>query len=324
MARSTAQPPPVPVAAGDWHVYTDGSTRHERRQTVSGWAARAVQPESQQVRQVSGARPGGTSLDAEAEAVFMGLRLVPGGAAARLYSDLDLAALLPLLRSAEGAASWAHLRDLWVQPIARNSGRHHQDMHRVARTAELEARLHRGAPEGAQLANTVLAMQALAPDRQADGPLPLRAPQQLPGATGPLQVKLAGVTFQPAPAEQVQATLTLDLAPVRGTGRTQADAVRAALDAALRPLTRGGSWTWRCTNRGRKRRGEQLTRCSPCRSCLWPKQTRKRLPGEWTLLLACASRPPARRGHGAPCAPPFSARGRPCPVRCRRTCGSRR
>ncbi|MFB9995147.1 hypothetical protein ACFFLM_24675 [Deinococcus oregonensis] len=240
MARSTPQPPPVSVAAGDWHVYTDGSTRHERRQTVSGWAARAVQPESQQVRQVSGARPGGTSLDAEAEAVFMGLRLVPGGAAARLYSDLNLASLLQLLHGAEGAASRAHLRDLWVHPIARNSGRHHQDMHHVARTAELEARLQRGAPEGAQLANTVLAMQALAQGSHRDAPLPLGEPQLRPGSTRPLQVKLRGVTFQPAPSQQVQATLTLDLAEVRGTGRTQEDAVRCALEAALKPLTRGG------------------------------------------------------------------------------------
>ncbi|SMB80104.1 hypothetical protein [Deinococcus hopiensis] len=230
----------LPSTPGEWHVYTDGSTRHERRRTFSGWAARAVQPETQQVRQVSGARPGGTSLEAETEAVLMGLRLVPGGAAARLYSDLELALLLQILRGAEGAAAWTHLRDLWVHSIARNSNRHHQDMHHVARTAEVEAREQRSAPEGAALANAVLAVQAVAQVNPVDTALSLQGPEHLPGFALPLQVALRGVTFQLTLSRQVQATLTLELSQVRGTGRTQEEALRAAVERGLRPLARGG------------------------------------------------------------------------------------
>jgi len=227
-------------ASGEWHVYTDGSTRHERRRTFSGWAARAVQPETQQVRQGSGARPGGTSLEAETEAVLLGLRLVPGGAVVRLYSDLELAALLQVLHGAEGVAARTHLRDLWVHCVARNSNRHHQDMHHVARAAELDAREHRTGPEGAELANAVLAVQGVAQVNPADAALSLWEAEHLPGFALPLQVALRDVTFQPAPARQVQATLTLELAQVRGMGRTQEEALRAAVERGLRPLARGG------------------------------------------------------------------------------------
>lgn len=227
--------------ADTWHVYTDGSTRHERRQTFSGWAARAVQPETRQVRQTSGARPGGTSLDAETEAILAGLRLVPGGAAARLYSDLELAALLAILESPAGEAARYHLRDLWVHPVARNSGRDSREIHHVARSAEQEAR--RGdTQDGSGLANAALEAQGLARMGQADPPLALHAPRHLPGETGPLQVRVGRLTLVPGggPGGRVRATLTLDLAEVPGTGRHEEEALRDALTRGLTPLVRGG------------------------------------------------------------------------------------
>lgn len=232
---------PAEPDADTWHIYTDGSSRHERRQTFSGWAARAVQPGTRQVRQASGARPGGTSLDAETEAILAGLRLVPGGAVARLYSDLDLTALLEVVQSPAGEAARHHLRDLWVHPVARNSGRHSHDAHRVARAAEQEAR--QGLiPDGGGLPNVVLEAQDLARAGLADAPLTLQAPQHLPGGTGPLQVRASGRTAVSGrgPAGQVQIMLTLDLTAVLGSGRNEAEAIRDALARGLTPLARGG------------------------------------------------------------------------------------
>ena len=199
-----------------------------------------MQPGTQQVRQASGARPGGTSLEAETEAVLLGLRLVPGGAVARLYSDLELGTLLQILHGAEGVAARAHLRDLWVHAVARNSNRHHQDMHHVARAAELDPREYRTVPEGAELANAVLAVQGVAQVNPADAALSLREAEHLPGFARPLQVTLRDVTFQSAPSRQIEATLTLVLPQVRGRGWTQEEALRAALERGLRPLARGG------------------------------------------------------------------------------------
>lgn len=230
-----------PDDADTWHVYTDGSTRHERRQTFSGWAARAVQPETRQVRQSSGARPGGTSLEAETEAILAGLRLVPGGAAARLYSDLELAALLAILESPTGEAARHHLRDLWVYAVARNSGRHSQDAHHVARSAEQEAR-EGAVPDGSGLANAVLEAQGLARMGQADVPLALHPPRHLPGEMGPLQVRASRLTPLPGggPKSRVRVTLTLNLAEVPGGGRNEEEALRDALARGLTPLVRGG------------------------------------------------------------------------------------
>lgn len=227
--------------ADTWHVYTDGSTRFERRQTFSGWAARAVQPETRQVRQTSGARPGGTSLDAEAEAILAGLRLVPGGAVARLYSDLELAALLAILESPAGEAARHHLRDLWAHPVARNSGQDSREIHHVARSAEQEVR-QGDTRDGSGLANAVLAAQGLARIGQVDPPLTLHAPRHLPGETGPLQVRMSRLTPVPGggPVGRVRVSLTLDLAEVPGAGRHEEEALRDALIRGLTPLVRGG------------------------------------------------------------------------------------
>lgn len=221
------------------HVSTDGSTRHERRQTFSGWAARAVQPQTRQVRQVSGARPGGTSLEAETEAILAGLRLVPGGASARLSSDLDLPALLGILESPVGEAARHHLRGLWVQPVARNSGRDSRAVHHVARASEQEAR-EGTVPDGSGLAGAVLGAQDLARAGQADLPLALGGPRLLPGGTGPLPVRVLGCDFGRGPGGQVRATLTLTLGPVPGAGRHEAGALADALRRGLTPLVRGG------------------------------------------------------------------------------------
>ncbi|MFC4639049.1 hypothetical protein [Deinococcus hohokamensis] len=216
-------------------MYTDGSSRHERRQTFSGWAARAVQPETRQVRQISGARPGGTSLDAETEALLSGLQLVPAGAAARLYSDLDPAALKSLLQTPEAEAARAHLHELWVQPIARNSNRHHHDAHRLARAAELSVR-DGEAPGPAGLNQTVLEGQDLARAGAADPPLPLHQPWALPGGARALQLQLE--TIPPGQTPERQARLSWWLGPVQGTGRAPKEAVQSALRRNLTLLAR--------------------------------------------------------------------------------------
>lgn len=220
-----------------WHVYTDGSTRHERRQTFSGWAARAVQPRTREVRQASGARPGGTSLEAETEAILAGLRLVPGGAPARLHSDLDLPALLEVLHSPAGEAARAHLADVWVQPVARNRGRHPTDMHRVARAEEADARAGES-PGSAGLPNAVQNALDLARTGPAAPPIPLGEPRRLPGQAGPLQLRVSGLP--PSPGNGTSAlSLTLGLGSVAGRGRTPGEALQAAIGPLLTLLTRG-------------------------------------------------------------------------------------
>lgn len=231
-------PEPGPSGAGDlWHVYTDGSTRHERRQTFSGWAARAVQPHTREVRQVSGARPGGTSLAAETEAILAGLRLVPGGASARLHSDLDLTTLLEVLHAPAGEAARAHLADVWVQPVARNRGRHPADMHRVARAGEAGVRAGE-LPGGMALPNAIQGALELARTGEADPALPLGEARRLPGQAGPLQLRVAGLP--PAPGSGPTAlSLTLDLTTLPGRGRTPGEAVGQALHPLLTLLARG-------------------------------------------------------------------------------------
>ncbi|MPY66593.1 hypothetical protein F8S09_07770 [Deinococcus sp. SDU3-2] len=231
-------PDPGPSGAGDlWHVYTDGSTRHERRQTFSGWAARAVQPQAREVRQVSGARPGGTSLEAETEAILAGLRLVPGGAPARLHSDLDLGTLLEVLHSPAGEAARAHLADVWVLPVARNRGRHPADMHRVARAEEADARS--GEPVGSTgLSNATQEALGLARTGPADPPLSLGEARRLPGQAGPLQLRVAGLP--PAlDGGPTALSLTLDLGSLTGRGRTPEEVIQTALHPLLTLLTHG-------------------------------------------------------------------------------------
>jgi len=223
-----------------WHVYTDGSTRHERRQTFSGWAARAVQPRTRQLRQASGGGPGGTSLDAETEAILAGLRLVPGGAPARLYSDLALPALLEILHGPAGEAARDHLRGLWVQPVARTRGRHPADMHHVARRAEAGVR-EGELLDSSSLPNTVLEALDLARTGEADAALPLGDDSHLLGRTGPLQVEVADLPPEPVAAggRPVRLNLTLDLGTVQGSGRSPEEALAAALHPLLALLTRG-------------------------------------------------------------------------------------
>lgn len=225
-----------PAGPQVWHVYTDGSSRHERRQTFSGWAARAVQPETRQVRQISGARPGGTSLEAETEALLSGLQLVPAGATARLYSDLDPAALHPLLQSPQAEAARVHLHELWVQPIARNSNGHHHDAHRLARAAETQ--LREEGPQGLTgLDQNILAAEALARSGAADPPLALHQPWMLPGVARPLELQGQDARYSTVPSGQVQATLSLGLS-AQGQGRAPTDALQEALGEVLRPLAR--------------------------------------------------------------------------------------
>lgn len=231
-------PDPGSSGAGDlWHVYTDGSTRHERRQTFSGWAARAVQPHTREVRQASGARPGGTSLEAETEAILAGLRLVPGGAPVRLHSDLDLPTLLEVLHAPAGEAARAHLADVWVQPVARNRGRHPADMHRLARAQEAGVRAGE-LPGGPALPNATQDALELARTGEADPALPLGEVRRLPGQTGPLQLRVTGLP--PAPGNgPTTLSLALDLATVLGRGRTPMEAVQHALHPLLTLLARG-------------------------------------------------------------------------------------
>ncbi|MBB5234416.1 hypothetical protein [Deinococcus budaensis] len=221
-----------------WHVYTDGSTRHERRQTFSGWAARAVQPGSRQVRQASGAGPGGTSLAAETEAILAGLRLVPGGAPARLYSDLALPALLAILHGPAGEAARDHLRDLWVQPVARSRGRHPADMHHVARRAEAGVR-EGEALDAAGLHGAALEMQVLARAGEDGAALPLGGGERLAGQTRPLVLEVGGLPPLPAGGRPLRLNLTLGLGRVEGQGRGGEEALRVALARPLALLTRG-------------------------------------------------------------------------------------
>jgi len=218
-----------------WHVYTDGSSRHERRQTFSGWAARAVQPETRQLRQSSGARPGGTSLEAETEAVLCGLGLVPAGATARLYSDLDPAALRSLLQTPEAEAARSHLHELWVQPIARNTTGHHHDAHRLARAAEIQLREEVPGPGG--LDNAVLEAQGVARSGATEPPIPLHQPWDLPGQTGALQVRLGGLEVRPKHASAQRVRLEL-CGEAQGSGRTVTGAVQDALRRGVGPLAR--------------------------------------------------------------------------------------
>ncbi|MFC4427778.1 hypothetical protein [Deinococcus navajonensis] len=230
-ARTTSVPPL-------WHVYTDGSSRHERRQTFSGWAARAVQPETRQVRQISGARPGGTSLEAETEALLSGLRLVPAGAAARLYSDLDLPALSSLLQTPEAEAARAHLHELWVQPIARNSNGHHHDAHRLARAAELTVR-EGAVPGPAGLGQAVLEGQDLARGGAADPPLSLHEPWHLPGQGRALQARIEELeVLTPGRTPERRARMAMRLDGFQGTGRTPQHAVQDAVRRGVGALAR--------------------------------------------------------------------------------------
>lgn len=233
-------PDPGPSGGGDlWHVYTDGSTRHERRQTFSGWAARAVQPQAREVRQASGARPGGTSLEAETEAILAGLRLVPGGAPARLHSDLDLPTLLEVLHAPAGEAARAHLADVWVQSVARNRGRHPADMHRVARAGEAGVRAG-DLSGGTALPNATLDTLELARTGETDPPFPLGEARRLPGLAGPLQLRVAGLP--PAPGSgptTLSLTLDLELTTLPGRGRTPEEALGQALGPLLTLLARG-------------------------------------------------------------------------------------
>ncbi|WP_216324137.1 hypothetical protein [Deinococcus aestuarii] len=222
-----------------WHVYTDGSSRHERRQTFSGWAARAVQPQTRQVRQVSGAGPGGDSLGAETTAILEGLRLVPAGASVLLHSDLDPALLLTVLESGPGEAARAHLRGVDVHPILRHTAAHHRDMHDAARAAEREAR--EGASLGsASLPNAVQDAQLQARAGRTDA-VETRGPvRRLPGLTGPLRLWVRGVTSgRAAGSGRTLVTLTLDLPDVQGTGPTETAALGDALEGMLLALTRG-------------------------------------------------------------------------------------
>ncbi|UQN09095.1 reverse transcriptase-like protein [Deinococcus sp. QL22] len=220
-----------------WHVFTDGSSRHERRQTFSGWAARAAQPETRQIRQISGARPGGTSLEAETEALLAGLQLVPAGAVARLYSDLDPAALREVLQGPVALAARNHLHALWIHPIGRNSNRHHHDVHLMARAAELSAREGARA-EAAGLSNAVLDLQDLARAGQSDAPLALHTPWQLPGHTQALQVQLEPVKSSKAAGAGRRAALASLQAAIQGQGRTSEEAMRNALARSVPLLAR--------------------------------------------------------------------------------------
>ena len=229
-----------------WHVYTDGSTRHERRQTFSGWAARAVQRETRQFRQVSGAHPGGDSLSAERTAILEGLRLVPRGATVRLYCDLELSAILALLESPQGIEGRAHLNDVLVQSAMRNTSAHQTDMHRASRAAEHDAR--QGELENASLHGAVVHAWDAARADDSQFPQPRALAHALPGLSRPFQVSVVHVTYDD-PADQarearapkatrVRATLTLELGDVTGSGRGEREALHSALEAVLTPLAR--------------------------------------------------------------------------------------
>lgn len=220
-----------------WHVYTDGSSRHERRQTFSGWAARAVQPGTRQVRQVSGAGPGGDSLGAETTAILEGLRLVPAGATARLHSDLDPALLLAVLESGPGEAARAHLLRVDVHPILRHTAAHHRDMHDASRDAEREARKDPG-PD-ATLTNMVQDVTLRARAAHAETAATRGTVRSLPGATGPLRLRLLDLTSGRDAGRRTLVTLRLDLGSVGGSGPTEAAAVKSALENLLTSLTRG-------------------------------------------------------------------------------------
>ncbi|GGK35928.1 hypothetical protein GCM10008955_32380 [Deinococcus malanensis] len=189
-----------------------------------------MQPITRQVRQISGAGPGGTSLQAETQAVLAGLQLVPAGATAWLFSDLDPVTLLDVLRQPEAEAARHHLEELWVHPIARNSNRHHQEIHRIARAAESALRDDLE-PDGAGLPNAAQDMHVLARAADADLPLELHTPWRLPGSTGPLEVQALAVTYGPRKGVpgQIHATLSLRLGDVVGTGRSPDDALADAL-----------------------------------------------------------------------------------------------
>ncbi|WP_102126992.1 hypothetical protein [Deinococcus planocerae] len=233
-------PSPSDTAADSsetWHVYTDGSSKHERRQTFSGWAARAVQPQTRQVRQASGAGPGGDSLGAETTAILEGLRLVPAGAAVLLHSDLDPALLMAVLDTGPGEAARAHLRRVDVRPILRHTAAHHRDMHDAARAAEGEARA--GSPAGAaSLSNAVQDAQLQARTGQTDAAGTRGTVRRLSGTTGPLRLRILGL----APGRvggRTLVTLTLGLPDLRGSGPNEVAALQDALEETLASLTRG-------------------------------------------------------------------------------------
>lgn len=222
-----------------WHVYTDGSSRHERRRTFSGWAARAVQPETRQMRQASGAGPGGDSLGAETTAILEGLRLVPAGATVLLHSDLDPALLLAVLESASGEAARSHLRGVDVLPILRHTAAHHRDMHDAARAAEREAREDSAAGATA-LPNVVHDAQLQARTAHTGTAQTRGGVRHLPGVTGPLRLGVREVTSgRPAGGGHTLVTLHLDLPDVQGSGPTEAAALGNALEGVLTALTRG-------------------------------------------------------------------------------------
>lgn len=246
-------PPPSPPhsSADVWHVYTDGSAKHERRQAFCGWAARATQIQTRQLRQASGAFPGGDSLAAERQAIVEGLALVPPGGVAWLYSDLDPAVILALLESEAGEAARAHLALVQVFAVVRNSDPHQREMHRAARDAREEARAgtnEHPRAHATRLANA--AEQARATARTADVNAPqLRAVAvRLPGFAGPLKARVLKAAFEDVTTQEqrergrsrVLASLTLQLSGVRSAGRDEQDAARGALRQILAPLAQRG------------------------------------------------------------------------------------
>ncbi|MBB6099154.1 hypothetical protein HNR42_002590 [Deinobacterium chartae] len=221
-----------------WYVYTDGSARTERRQTFSGWAARAVQPETREFRQISGGYRGGGALEAETEAILAGLRLVPRGAVARLYSDLEEHALLAVLQSPAGEAARAHLRELWVQAVMRNSAAHAQEMHRLSRVAEQQLRAPEDRSEES-LPNAVLEAQGQARAAGIDAPLPRAEPRHLPGEARPLELSVCEITYAAA-GTGARAQLHLELRPLEAWGRDGPQAYARALRDLLGALAPGG------------------------------------------------------------------------------------
>ncbi|AFZ67530.1 hypothetical protein [Deinococcus peraridilitoris] len=223
---------------GTWLVYTDGSCRHERRQTFCGWAARAVQPATRQVLQVSGAVPGGDSLWAESEAIHAGLRLLPAGASALLHSDLELQAIQGALRSPAGEAARAHLCDVFVQPVLRNTGVHQAAMHRASRAAEQGAReAETNSRPGSGVQNAAAEARELSRSAASGAPLSRAAGAALPGVLEPWKLRLEGVRFHRIGAE-VRAQLQLDWPEVEAGGRSEREALQRALHTLLTPLAR--------------------------------------------------------------------------------------
>jgi|GEM_PF-5453741 len=214
-----------------WHVYTDGTSKHERRQTFSAWAARAVQPNSRQIRQASGAFPGGSSLRVETEAILQGLRLVPPGETARLYCDLELSVIRSILDTPDGEAARWHLHEVIVHDIVRNSDAHHLAMHRAARDAETAAR---GGDADTDLMGSLHdALTRARASEAGEGQL-RRDVQSVTGGTVPLVVCVTDV----ASAGLSGVTLALSVTGVPGFGRHEHGAFRQALARVVAAFAR--------------------------------------------------------------------------------------